>query len=51
MAQGRVVFDGVPETLTEAAARELYGIEAGDVIDSHTPVPASGPVLADAVPA
>jgi phosphonate transport system ATP-binding protein len=51
MAQGRVVFDGVPETLTESAARELYGIEAGDVLDSHTPVPACGPALADAVPA
>jgi phosphonate transport system ATP-binding protein len=39
MAQGRVVFDGAPEALTDAAARELYGIEAGDVLDSHTPVP------------
>ncbi len=39
MAQGRVVFDGAPEALTDGAARDLYGIEAGDVVDSHTPVP------------
>jgi phosphonate transport system ATP-binding protein len=41
MAQGRVVFDGAPEALTDAAARDLYGIEAGDVVDSHTPVPSA----------
>ncbi len=28
MAQGRIVFDGAPEALTEATARELYGLEA-----------------------
>ena len=28
MAHGRVVFDGAPERLTEAAAHELYGLEA-----------------------
>jgi phosphonate transport system ATP-binding protein len=33
MAQGRVVFDGVPEQLTNAVARELYGLEAGDVLE------------------
>ena len=33
MAQGRVVFDDVPAALTEDVARELYGIEAQDVID------------------
>ncbi len=32
MAQGRVVFDGAPEALTEAAARELYGLEADDAM-------------------
>jgi len=32
MAQGRVVFDDVPARLTEAVARELYGLEAGDVM-------------------
>jgi phosphonate transport system ATP-binding protein len=41
MAQGRVVFDGAPEALTDGAARDLYGIEAGDVVDSHTPVPSA----------
>ena len=30
MANGRVVFDGVVSELTDAAARELYGIEAKD---------------------
>jgi phosphonate transport system ATP-binding protein len=34
MAQGRIVFDGTPEMLTDEYARELYGIEAGDVIDT-----------------
>jgi phosphonate transport system ATP-binding protein len=28
MAAGRVVFDGVPSTLTERASRELYGMDA-----------------------
>ncbi|MBY0361477.1 MAG: phosphonate ABC transporter ATP-binding protein [Phreatobacter sp.] len=45
MAQGRIVFDGTPAALTDDAARELYGIEAGDVLDGHTPVPAPAPVL------
>jgi phosphonate transport system ATP-binding protein len=45
MAQGRVVFDGPPAALTDDAARELYGIEAGDVVDSHTPLPQPAPVL------
>ena len=33
MAQGRVVFDDVPAALTEHVARELYGLEAGEVMD------------------
>jgi phosphonate transport system ATP-binding protein len=33
MAGGRVVFDGAPAELTDAIARELYGLEAGDVMD------------------
>ncbi|MDP2803627.1 MAG: phosphonate ABC transporter ATP-binding protein [Phreatobacter sp.] len=45
MAQGRIVFDGTPAALTDDAARELYGIEAGDVLDGHTPVPAPAPGL------
>jgi phosphonate transport system ATP-binding protein len=50
MAAGRVVFDGAPEMLTDAAARELYGMEAGDVLDAAEthkpqilPVPAAIP--------
>jgi phosphonate transport system ATP-binding protein len=35
MAQGRVVFDDVPGKLTTEVARELYGLEAGDVMDSE----------------
>jgi phosphonate transport system ATP-binding protein len=34
MAQGRVVFDGVPSALTNETARELYGLEAGEVMDT-----------------
>ncbi|MCZ8374136.1 MAG: phosphonate ABC transporter ATP-binding protein [Beijerinckiaceae bacterium] len=41
MAQGRVVFDGAPESLTEAAARELYGLEADEAM---TMIPASQPI-------
>jgi phosphonate transport system ATP-binding protein len=32
MSAGRVVFDGTPETLSDFAARELYGIEAHEVV-------------------
>ena len=42
MACGRVVFDDVPAALTEDAARELYGMEANEVIDpSSTEIPAA----------
>ncbi len=37
MAAGRVVFDGPALDLTEDVARELYGLEAGEVIDTKTP--------------
>jgi phosphonate transport system ATP-binding protein len=34
MAQGRVVFDGLPETLDEAAVRAIYGAEGhGQTVD------------------
>ena len=33
MAGGRVVFDGAPEALTADVARELYGLEAGEVME------------------
>jgi phosphonate transport system ATP-binding protein len=32
MAAGRVVFDGAPEALTDHAARDLYGLEAGEAL-------------------
>jgi phosphonate transport system ATP-binding protein len=32
MAQGRVVFNDVPAALTEDIARELYGLEVGEVM-------------------
>jgi phosphonate transport system ATP-binding protein len=34
MAQGRVVFDGVPAALTNEIALDLYGLEAGEVMDT-----------------
>lgn len=33
MANGRVVFDGAALDLTEDVARQLYGLEAGEVVD------------------
>lgn len=33
MAAGRVVFDGLPSELTDSVARELYGMEADEVMD------------------
>lgn len=44
MAGGRVVFDDVPAALTEAVARELYGIEADEVLrPDRAPLPAAAP--------
>ena len=40
MAQGRVVFDGPPDALTDAVARELYGLEASEVLGQAVPVAA-----------
>jgi phosphonate transport system ATP-binding protein len=37
MAQGRVVFNDVPGALTDDVARELYGLEAGDVMAEAVP--------------
>ncbi len=43
MAQGRIVFDGAPENLTDVVARELYGLDAGEVMDTAgTALPADG---------
>jgi len=44
MAAGRLVFDGAPEALTEDVARELYGLEADEVMQR----PEEQPVAADA---
>jgi phosphonate transport system ATP-binding protein len=38
MAAGRVVFDGTPDQLTDQVSRELYGMEAIDVLD-QAPAP------------
>ena len=39
MSAGRIVFDGAAAQLNDAMARELYGLEAGEVLD-HAPAPA-----------
>ncbi|RFB81245.1 phosphonate ABC transporter ATP-binding protein [Methylovirgula sp. 4M-Z18] len=41
MAAGRVVFDGAPSALTTDIARDLYGLEANEVLDSPVPAPAT----------
>jgi len=41
LAAGRLVFDGVPAELTDSVARDLYGLESGDVIGpdrGHAPL-------------
>jgi phosphonate transport system ATP-binding protein len=52
MAQGRVVFDGAPAELTEHVARELYDLEAADVMGGTlAPVRQGIPVLGTAAAA
>jgi phosphonate transport system ATP-binding protein len=54
MAAGRVVFDAAPEALTDDVARQLYGLEAQDVLgasdaegsENKQGVPALGQVAA-----
>jgi phosphonate transport system ATP-binding protein len=51
MAAGRVVFDGAPAALTDHIARELYDLEANDVIgaeaaEAPAAIPAFGKVAA-----
>lgn len=51
MASGRIVFDGAPATLTQHIARELYDLEASEVLGaapSETPAEASVPALGKA---
>jgi phosphonate transport system ATP-binding protein len=47
MSAGRVVFDGAPDTLTDEVARDLYGLEAGEVVGQVPtgPLPTGAPVL------
>jgi phosphonate transport system ATP-binding protein len=51
MAAGRVVFDGAPAMLTDAVARDLYGLEAGDVVAGGRALPAAGAVAGASVAA
>ena len=39
MAAGRVVFDDAPAALTDAVARDLYGLEAGEVVSAEPASP------------
>ena len=48
MAQGRIVFDGPPAALTGQVARDLYGLEAGEVMDAR---PRSKAAITDEIPA
>ena len=47
-----MVFDGPPAALTDAAARDLYGLEAAEVVgpvnDNRRPAPMPQPGLAAA---
>jgi len=36
LAAGRLVFDGVPAALTDRLARDLYGLESGEVLGPDT---------------
>ncbi|WP_375459530.1 phosphonate ABC transporter ATP-binding protein [uncultured Enterovirga sp.] len=52
MSAGRIVFDNAPDRLTEDVARELYGLEAGEVMAAARPAKASvAPEYGSAVPA
>jgi phosphonate transport system ATP-binding protein len=46
LAAGKLVFDDVPDALTEAAARQLYGIEAEEVLGAAPPVAAPASLTA-----
>ena len=51
MAAGRVVFDGAPAALTDAVARDLYGLEAGEVMDNAPLAAVGAPAIPAAAPA
>ena len=42
LSAGRLVFDGPPDALDAEAARQLYGLEADEVVDAH-PAPPPAP--------
>ena len=49
---GRVVFDGAPSALTDHVARELYDLEAADVMGGvSAPAPEGVPALGTAAAA
>ena len=51
MSAGRIVFDGKPEALTDQVARELYDLEANEVMDrapEHIPGRVTAPAFSDA---
>ena len=51
LSEGRVVFQGGAFDLTEDVARDLYGLEAGEVMDHQAPeTPVAGPIH-DPIPA
>jgi phosphonate transport system ATP-binding protein len=45
LTAGRVVFDGAPVTLTDATAHDLYGMEAGEVLDAPADMPPGAVVV------
>jgi phosphonate transport system ATP-binding protein len=52
MSAGRIVFDGAPDTLTDYIARELYDLEADEVMGSgRAPIGAPAPQLGTAAAA
>ena len=52
MATGRIVFDDAPAALTAQIARELYDLEADEVMDRVHPAPAASvPALGEAAAA
>jgi phosphonate transport system ATP-binding protein len=46
MAAGKVVFDGAPSTLTQQVAREIYDLEANEVMGVSGEVPADSTIPA-----
>jgi phosphonate transport system ATP-binding protein len=51
MARGRVVFDAAPEALTDAVARDLYGLDADEVLGAAEAEEPGGAAVAQPVAA